>query len=55
MFKKLQNYDNLFINTEDWKLYYLIENRMVEVDDGQAIFYTVAYAKDTENRKAILD
>ena len=55
MYKKLPHYDNVFINTEDWKLYMLQDNRMVEIDDGQAIFYTVRYGQDTENRKALLD
>ena len=55
MYKKLPHYDNVFVNTEDWKLYMLQDNRMVEIDDGQAIFYTITYGQDTENRKALLD
>jgi len=55
MYKKLPHYDNVFINTENWKLYHVQDGEMVELDDGQAIFYTVRYAKDTEDRKTILD
>jgi len=55
MYKKLPHYENVFINTENWKLYHVQDGEMVEIDDGQAIFYTVRYAKDTEDRKTILD
>ena len=39
MYKKLPHYHNLFINLNDMKLYMVKDGEMVEVDDGQAIFF----------------
>ena len=39
MYKKLPHYHNLFINLNHMKLYMVKDGEMVEVDDGQAIFF----------------
>jgi len=39
MYKQLSQYSNLFINTENWKLYMVKDGQMVEVNDGEVIIY----------------
>ena len=39
MYKQLDEYINLFINTENWKLYVFRDGEMVEVNDGEIIIY----------------
>ena len=53
MYKKLPHYDNVFINTENEKLYRLQDGEMVELYIEHAIIYQ--HGQDTENRKTILD
>ena len=51
MYKKLPYYDNLFINTENWKLYHLHDGEMVEIGDVTADTVVICqrYRKQTDH------